>query len=86
MCSIAMSWTLVSNSDGSPPPPQLRPLSRLALQLVLGKAGSDAVARVAIDRPWVLVERGPGELDPASFRLEELCFDSFRQLVPLAEA
>lgn len=58
-----------------------RPLSDLVVELLLARASSGAaVASVTLDEYWVLVERGPGELDPDSFRLADLFKDYFDYL------
>lgn len=58
---------------GRPPP-----LSQLALELVLAKADSDElVSRLTIDPYWVVVERGPADLDPATFRLRRSFVDHY---------
>lgn len=76
---------VVHDRGGDAGPPQTRPLSRLALQLVLARAAGDAIAHLTFGRSWIVVERGSDALDPTSFRLADLGFDSFRQLVPLVE-
>lgn len=76
---------VVRERGGDAGPPQTRPLSRLALQLVLARAAGDAIAGLTFGRSWTVVERGPAALDPTSFRLADLGFDSFRQLAPRAD-
>lgn len=54
------------------------PLSQLAIEFVLARAASgDAVAEVIVDEFWVTVRRGPGQLDPDTFRLDDLYTDHF---------
>jgi predicted O-methyltransferase YrrM len=49
------------------------PLSRLADELLVALAVTDGVlASVTANDQWVVVERGPAELDPATFRLADL--------------
>ncbi|GIU88233.1 MAG: hypothetical protein KatS3mg009_2748 [Acidimicrobiia bacterium] len=60
------------------------PLSRLAVELLLACAGlSDAVESVSVDRHWLTVIRGAGELDRDSFRLADVYWDFFGNLPPL---
>ncbi len=57
------------------------PLSRLALELVLARASStDAVAEVIVGSDWTVVRRGPGPLDAATFRVDDLYDDHFSLL------
>ena len=59
-------------------PPQRRPLAALVVDLVLARASGDgAVAEVGVDEFWVSVRRGDGELDPVTFRVDELGADPF---------
>ncbi len=54
------------------------PLSQPAIEFVLARAGSgDVVEDVVVDEFWVTVRRGPGELDPDSFRLDDAYADHF---------
>lgn len=54
------------------------PLACLAIELFLMRAASgDAIAEVNVDEWWVTVRRGPGELDPATFRLDDAYTDHF---------
>jgi predicted O-methyltransferase YrrM len=56
------------------------PLSRLLFQLVLARSTSgEAVTEVVVDGDWFTVERGPAELTPGSFRLDDLFIDPFGQ-------
>jgi predicted O-methyltransferase YrrM len=49
-----------------------KPLSRLALELTLTRAISgEVVDQLHINRDWIVVTRGPADLDPASFRLAD---------------
>jgi predicted O-methyltransferase YrrM len=62
------------------------PFSRLVMELVLARAGGEVVAELTIDEAWVVVRRGPGELDPDAFRLTDLYHDPFDQVgAPAAE-
>jgi hypothetical protein len=62
------------------------PFSRLVVELVLARACGDVVAELTVDDSWVVVRRGPGELDPDSFRLRDLYHDPFDQVgKPAAE-
>ena len=72
---------LVRDRGGDPGPPQTRPLSRLGLQLVIALAGGGAIASLTFGPAWVVVERSSEDLDPTAFKLADLAFDSFRQLV-----
>jgi predicted O-methyltransferase YrrM len=55
---------------------QAPPLPALVIELMLAKAESDEfVSEVTMDPWWVAVRRGPGELDPAAFRLADLYTD-----------
>jgi predicted O-methyltransferase YrrM len=57
------------------------PLSRLAIELVLARAGlGDAVDSVSVDEYWLTVRRGPGKLDGDSFQLSDLYHDHFGYL------
>lgn len=70
--------------QGDDPPELGVPLSRLALELVSARAESEgAVASVSVDDQWIVVERGPAELDPEGFRLDDHAVDHFRQLSAL---
>ncbi|MEZ5177376.1 MAG: class I SAM-dependent methyltransferase [Acidimicrobiales bacterium] len=54
------------------------PVSRIALELALARAvPGDALTEVRLDENWVEVTRGPAELDPATFRLADLCPDHY---------
>jgi predicted O-methyltransferase YrrM len=58
-----------------------RPLSDLAVELVLARAASgQAVAELVIGAEWTVVRRGPSPIDPATFRLRDLYHDHFGQL------
>jgi predicted O-methyltransferase YrrM len=62
---------------GEPP----RPLSRLAFELVHAKAEQVGVVdSVAVDDHRLVVRRGRGDLDPATFRLSGMSVDRFGQL------
>lgn len=63
--------------------PRERPVSRIALELVLAQAhAGGAVADLTIDDDWILVHRGEADLDPAEFSLASLYADAFKLLVP----
>lgn len=52
------------------------PLSRLVIELILAQAESDEFVReVRLDARCTRIRRGDGELDPASFRVEDLITD-----------
>lgn len=54
------------------------PLSQIALELVLARAVSgDVIDELIVDEFWVTARRGPGTLDPDSFRLDEAYTDHF---------
>lgn len=57
------------------------PLPRLGIELlqVCGAAGG-SVAELTINKHWISVERGPVELDPATFRLDAHYVDHWRWL------
>ena len=59
-------------------PARFQPLTHLLIQLVLARASSgEAVAEIVIDGDWITVRRGPGPLDPDTFRLTDLYTDHF---------
>jgi predicted O-methyltransferase YrrM len=54
------------------------PLLRLAVELLLACAGHHGVIDdVRFTRHWIVVERGPGALDPATFSLSDIAHDHF---------
>jgi len=58
--------------------PRRPPLTRLVIALLLACASSsDAVQEISAGPHWVVVRRGPGALDPATFRVEDLFDDHF---------
>jgi predicted O-methyltransferase YrrM len=60
------------------PDPATEPLSRLVIELVLAQATwSPAFDGFSVDRHWITVRRGPGSLDPTTFRLRDLYVDHF---------
>jgi predicted O-methyltransferase YrrM len=72
--------SLAAAGDESPDPP----LSRMAVELLLARAGlGTAVDSVTVDEYWLTVRRGPGELARDSFRLDDLYRDHFGFLPPL---
>ena len=59
-------------------PERFQPLTRLLVQLILARASSgEAVAEVSVDAEWITVRRGPGLLDPDTFRVTDLYTDHF---------
>lgn len=63
---------LAALADPPPAEEQREPLSRLAIELFIIRAGhSDAIAEIVIDEHWITVRRGPGQLDPDTFRLAD---------------
>ena len=63
--------------DGAAEPP----LSRLAVELVLARAASgDLVADVSLDENWIVVHRGPAEVDPRGFQMRDLYPDHYNLL------
>jgi predicted O-methyltransferase YrrM len=67
--------------------PRRVPLSRMAIELTLASAqSSETIAGLTIDRHWVVVHRGGGRLDPASFRLQDLYEDHFQLLTAAEDA
>lgn len=62
------------------PPPRLsaRPLSILAMELLVARAWSgDVVSELVVRDFWVVVRRGPAELDPDTFRVADIVHDRF---------
>ena len=56
-------------------------MTRLVIQLLLARASSgEAVAALEITGHWIVIERGPAELDPTTFRLTDVYTDHFNQL------
>lgn len=54
------------------------PLSQLAVELLLAHADRpDVVAGVTVNPEWVVVERGPADLDPERFRLRQAFIDHY---------
>ncbi len=63
--------------------PRDLPLSRLAAELVLVRAeGDQVIDRVTVDSNWIIARRGPGPLDPATFRLHDVLADHYGTLSP----
>jgi hypothetical protein len=55
-----------------------RPLSILALELLVARAWSgDVVSELIVQEFWVIVRRGPAELDPDTFRVADIVHDRF---------
>lgn len=68
-----------SGGLGASEPP--RPLSDVAIQLVLAQAvASDVVTSVTFTKFHVMVERGPADLDPDTFRLADVAPNYFGHL------
>jgi predicted O-methyltransferase YrrM len=62
-------------------PARWRPVTQLVIELLLARASSgEAVAELQISEHWIVIRRGPGDLDPASFRVADLYTDHFHQL------
>ena len=88
---LAKAKSLVLQDPESPAHEQFReelaelpgtaPISRIALELALACAQSgDAIEDVVLTRHWLVVRRGDQELDPTSFRLQDLYEDHHRLL------
>lgn len=61
--------------------PRRTPLTRLVIALLLARASSgDAVDDICIGPHLVIVRRGPGALEPGSFRVTDLFQDHYDQL------
>lgn len=59
-------------------PERHRPMTELLIELILARALSgDAVGEITVDGEWIVVRRGPGELDRARFRVADLYTDHF---------
>jgi predicted O-methyltransferase YrrM len=57
------------------------PLSRLAVELLVCRASlGDVIDSVSVDRYWLKVRRGPGEIAAGGFRLDDICHDYFGYL------
>lgn len=70
------------NADGRAPVQP--PLSRLVVELLLARASAgSALGDITLGPSWVVVERGPAELDPDRFRLSDLYTDHFGMLPAL---
>jgi len=62
-------------------PGRRQPVTRLVIQLLLARASSGgAVAALEITGHWIVIQRGPAELDPTSLRVADLYTDHFDQL------
>jgi hypothetical protein len=58
--------------------PRRPPLTRLVIELLLARASSgDAVQEISVGPYWVAVRRGPGALDPVTFRVADLFHDHY---------
>lgn len=63
------------------------PLTRLAVELVISRCSlTDAIAEVSVNEYWIVVRRGTGELDPATFRLSDHYSDHFGFVPPRQSA
>lgn len=61
--------------------PRRSPVTRLVIALLLARASSgDAVEEISAGSNWVVVRRGPGALEPGSFRVADLFDDHFNLL------
>jgi hypothetical protein len=64
------------NTEAQSPP--AASLSQLAVELVLAAASSpEVVAEVTMNQYWIMVRRGPAEIDATEFRIEDLYTDYF---------
>jgi SAM-dependent methyltransferase len=69
--------SMAAAKRGEAPKPKA-PLSQLAIELVLARAAlGDAVAEVSVGEFTLVVRRGEGDLDPATFRLADLYMDYY---------
>jgi predicted O-methyltransferase YrrM len=67
--SAALEAQLAALADGGERPV---PLPRLAVELLHLAGGSrEVVSELTINKHWLAVERGPADLDPASFRVRD---------------
>ncbi len=63
---------------GAAPQERRAPLTQLAIEFMLARAQSgDVVDEVVVDEFWITVRRGPGDLDPDAFRLDDAYVDYF---------
>lgn len=70
----------MASSAGQRDQPRV-PLSRLGLELMLAQASADpGIESVTVDRFWLSVRRGAGDLDPATFHLGDMYADHFALL------
>lgn len=74
-------WQEASGQNEPPSAPSLAStdlLTFLVIQLLLARAWSEeAVSRIDILDLWVVVHRGPAELDPNTFRVADITHDHF---------
>lgn len=73
-------WFEEQATNKEAPAPSLpeRPLSILALELLVARAWSgDVVSELIIKDCGVIVRRGPAELDPDEFRVADIVHDRF---------
>ena len=71
---------MVAKRSG-PSEPAKRPLNDLAIELVLACASfTEVIDEVTVNDHWVIVRRGPAEVDPGSFRLRNCFRDYFGYL------
>ena len=60
-----------------------RVLAALGMELVAAHVlAPEIISRVTFDKAWIVVERGPADLDPASFRLRDVHRGLATLLVP----
>ncbi len=62
------------------------PLTQLGIEFMIARASSgDAIRNVAVNRHWVVLERGADPLDPRDFRLSDLVNDHTGFTTPVPE-
>lgn len=62
------------------------PLTQLGIEFMIARASSgDAIRNVAVNRHWVVLERGADPLDPRDFRLSDLVHDHTGFTTPVPE-
>jgi predicted O-methyltransferase YrrM len=63
------------------PATRIRPLTILALELLVARAWSgDVVSELDVKEFWLVVRRGPASLDPETFRVSDITNDRFSLL------
>jgi predicted O-methyltransferase YrrM len=54
------------------------PLTKLVIALLVARASSgEAVEALSVNEHWIVAQRGPADLDPATFRVHDLFMDHF---------